>query len=123
MAHVEKETSSTLVPPNLFAMGSKHLQSALAARTEIFESLQELSRTWFARMQSEATLASEYYAKLAATRSMSETNVICQEWAGRRAKMAAEDAKLLLSDGQKFMQTGASLLTKASPMNGDRSTT
>jgi hypothetical protein len=63
-------------------------------------------------MQSEATLAPEFASKLAAARSIPETATICQEWVSRRMEMATEDAKRLSADSQKFVATGARLLSK-----------
>ena len=48
-------------------------------------------------------------SKLTAARSIPDAMTACQEW-GRRFEMMAEDGKHLLSDTQKFMETGAHLL-------------
>ena len=62
-------------------------------------------------MKSEATLASEFANKLTAARSIPETATAYQKWASQRMEMAAEDAKHLLADSQKFAETGARLLS------------
>jgi hypothetical protein len=47
-----------------------------------------------------------------------ETATVCQEWASRCMEMAAEDTKRLLADGQKFVETGARLLSNGWLSNG-----
>jgi hypothetical protein len=37
----------------------------------------------------------------------------CQEWTGRQIEMMAEDSKLLTADTQRFMETGARLLSSS----------
>ena len=86
-----------------------------AVQPELFDSLQEVSRNWFNRMQSEASLACELGAKLTAARSISETASVYQEWV---SEMAAEDTKRLLTDGQKLFETGARMLSEGWPTNG-----
>lgn len=81
------------------------------------ETLQEVNRNWFDRLQSEATLASEFATKLSAVRSIPETATVYQEWAAKRMEMAADDAKRLLADTQKLAETGMHLLSNGRPSN------
>lgn len=110
MAQKESKLPS-LIPPEFAALGKQRLDALVAMQTELMKTLQEVNRNWFDRMQSEATLASEFAAKLSAARSISETATVCQEWATKRIEMAAEDAKRLLVDGQKFAETATRLLS------------
>ena len=107
----EKSSSSSLIPTEFAAMGTKRLKDFAATQKELLEELQEVNRIWFDRMQSEASLASEFATKLTAARSIPETATIYQDWASRRMAMAAEDTKRLLADSQKFIETGARLLS------------
>lgn len=100
-----------LIPPEFAALGKQRLDALVAMQTELMKTLQEVNRNWFDRMQSEATLASEFAAKLSAARSIPETATVCQEWATKRMEMAAEDAKRLLADGQKFAETATRLFS------------
>jgi len=118
MAQKETQTDETqksslpnLISSEFTAMGKKRLEELAAMRTELLGALQEMNRNWFDRMQLEATLASEFATKLTEARSIPETATACQEWATQRTKMAAEDAKRILANGQKLPETGARLLS------------
>ncbi len=107
----EKSSLPNLVPAEFAAMGKKRMEEFANAQTELLDKLQEANRQWIGRMQSEANLASEFAAKLTAARSIPEAMTACQEWTSRRFEMMAEDGKHLLADTQKFMETGARLLS------------
>lgn len=106
-SHTER-TEKSLLPnlrPTVFAeMGEKRVEEFVNTQTELFERLQEMSRQWFDRAQSEANLASELASKLTAARSVPEAMAAYQEWVSRRFEMMAEDGKHLLEDTQKFME-------------------
>ena len=110
-AKAEKTSPLNLIPPEFAAMGTKQLKDLAATQKEFLQEVQEANRNWLDRMQSEANLASEFATKLTAAHSIPETATVYQEWASRRMEMAAEDAKRLLADGQKFMETGTRLLS------------
>jgi len=102
-----------LIPPKFAAMGQKRFEELVAMQKELVEKFQQMNRNWFDRMQSDATMASEFATELTAVRSLPETATFYQKWAARR-----EDAKRLLADGQSFMETGAHLLSKGWLPNG-----
>lgn len=91
-------------------MGKRRIEDFVNAQTDLLEKLQASNRQWFDRMQSEANLASEFASKLTAARSIPDAMTACQEWANRRFEMMAEDREHMLSDCQKFTETGAHLL-------------
>ena len=113
-AHIDKSSPSNSIPPQLAAMGMK----SFGGRTELLEEFQRLSRNWLDRMQSEAAFASEFAAKLMATRSIPESATVWQEWAGRRMEMATEDTKRFLANGQRFAEAGARWLSSNSMPSG-----
>lgn len=117
-----KSSPPNLIPPEFVAMGKKQFEGFTKLQTELFKKLSETNRSWLERMQSEANLASEFATKLTAARSIPETATVYQELASRRLEMAAEDAKHLLADSQKFMETGAHLLANGWLANGHRNT-
>ena len=108
----DQAENSSLMLPEMAAMGRKRIEEFAEMQTELLEKLQEANRNWFDHMQSEANLASEFWTKVTAARSIPEAATTCQEWASRRMEMAAEDSKRLLADGQKFMETGSRLWPK-----------
>ncbi len=107
----EKSPLPNLVPVEFAAMGKKRFEDFVNAQTELWDKLQETNRQWVERMQSDANMASEFASKLTAARSIPDAMTACQEWTSRRFEMMAEDGKHLFDDTQKFMQTGARLLS------------
>ena len=77
----EKSSLANLIPAEFAAIGKKRLDEYIAMRTEQLEKLQEVNRNWFDRMETEATLASEFATKLTAARSIPEAATAYQEWA------------------------------------------
>jgi len=110
-------------PSEFAAIGKKRVDETVAMQTELFEKLQEIYRSWFERLQSEAALASEFTARLTAARSLPETATVCQDWTKRRMEMSAEDAKRLMTDGQKFLQTGTQIFSNSWLANGGSGST
>jgi len=98
------------MPAEFAPIVKERIEDFVNAQTELLEKLQESNRQWFDRMQSEANLTSEFASKLTAARSIPDAMTACQEWANRRFEMMAEDREHLLSDCQKFTETGAHLL-------------
>ncbi|MGD0023515.1 MAG: phasin family protein [Xanthobacteraceae bacterium] len=107
----EKSPLPNLVPAEFAAIGKKRIEDFANAQTELLDKLQETNRQWFERVQSEANLVSEFASKLTAARSIPDAMTACQEWTSRRFEMMAEDGKHLFADTQKFMETGARLLS------------
>ena len=115
--HAERTEISSLpnpVPAEFAAIVKKRMEELAKAQSEPLNELQETNRQWFARMQSEADLASEFGSKLTSARSIPDAMTACQEWTSRRFEMMAEDGKHLLADTQKFMETGVRLMSNGS---------
>lgn len=110
----------TSVPPELSPTGiaeasKKHVEDVINLQTELFKYLQDVNRSWFDHMQSEAALASEFANKLAAARTIPQTASAYQEWANRRIELLAQDGRNLLADTEKFMETGARVFSNGWP--------
>lgn len=114
----EKASQSDFMAAELAANREKQIERLVATQNELLKKLQEANENWFERLKSEVNLASDFTTKLAAARSVPETATAFQEWTSRRTEMAAEDAKRLLGDGQKFMETGARFWSKNWLSNG-----
>jgi hypothetical protein len=79
-------------------------------QAELFEKIQEVNRHWFERVQSEATLAAEFAAKMGAARSFPDAATVYQAWASRQLKLTVEDASYAISTGEALMDMGSRLL-------------
>ena len=105
-----KSTTLDLFPAALAETGKQRVEDMIKLQAELFEYLQEMNRDWFARMQSEAVMASEFITKLAAARSFPETAAVCQEWTNRCTELLAQDGQRLFADTKKMMEAGARVL-------------
>ena len=111
--HAESSTQSKTLdvfPAALAETGKQRAEDMINFQTELFQYLQEANQKWFARMQSEAAMASEFATKLAAARSIPETATIYQEWANRRIELLSQDGTCLFTDTKKMMEAGARML-------------
>ena len=79
-------------------------------QAELFGKIQDVNRHWLERVQSEATLAAEFAAKMTSARSFPDAATVYQEWASRQLKLAAEDASYAISTGQALIDMGSRLL-------------
>jgi hypothetical protein len=120
--YIDKSSPSNSIPPQFAAMrnamGKMGFETVVGGQTELLEDFQRLSRNWLDRMQSEAAFASEFAAKLMATRSIPESATVWQELASRRMEKATEDTKRFLANGQKFAEAGARWLSSGSTLSG-----
>jgi Phasin protein len=104
------------------AIGSKRIDELANLQTELLNQLQTSNRQWFDRALSEANFASAFASRLTAARSIPEAMTACQEWVGRRLELLAEDGRNLSADAQRFMETGARLLSNGWLTNSGDST-
>jgi hypothetical protein len=80
----------------------------------LFGYLQDVNQSWFALMQAEATVASEFASKLTAARSVADCASAYQQWLSRHMELLAQDGQRLFADTQKLMTTGARAFTNGS---------
>ena len=88
-------------------------RSTTPAGSEFFNTLQEMRRDWMARATAEIELSLKLSKKLTAADSVPDTVAACQEWLNEEMGARAEDARLLMSNGQKFMDTTSRFLSSS----------
>jgi len=86
-------------------------RSAGQPGSEFFNTLQEMSRDWMARATAEVELGLKISKKLTAAHSVPDAVAAYQEWLSEEMNARAEDARLLMSNGQKFMDASARFLS------------
>lgn len=86
-------------------------RSANAAGTEFFNTLQEMSCEWMERVSTEVELALKLSKNLNAAHSISDAIVAYQEWLNEELSACAENARRVVSNGQKFMAANSRLLS------------
>ncbi len=80
-------------------------RSTNTAGSEFFNALQEMRREWMARATAEVELSLKLSKKLTDAHSVPDTVAAYQEWLNDEMGARAEDARLLMSNGQKFMDS------------------
>ena len=70
-----------------------------------------MRRDWMARATAEIELSLKLSNKLTAADSVPDALAAYQEWLNEEMGARAEDARLLMSNGQKFMDTTARFLS------------
>jgi hypothetical protein len=86
-------------------------RSASPAGSELFNTLQEMSRDWMARATAEVELGLKMSKKLTAAHSVPDAVTAYQEWLSEEMSARAEDARLLMSNGQKLMDASSRFLS------------
>ena len=72
-----------------------------------------MHRDWMARATAEIELSLKLSKKLEAADSVPDAVAAYQEWLNEEMGARAEDARLLMSNGQKFMDTTSRFLSSS----------
>ena len=86
-------------------------RSTKPADSEFFNTLEQMRRDWMARATAEIELSLKLSKKLEAADSVPDAFTAYQEWLNDEMGARAEDARLLMSNGQKFMDTTSRFLS------------
>jgi hypothetical protein len=86
-------------------------RSTNPAGSEFFTALEEMRRKWIARATAEVELSLKLSKKLTDADSVFDAVAAYQEWLTDEMGARAEDARVLISNGQKFMDTTSRLLS------------
>lgn len=114
----EKPSSLNPAPPAIAAMTKKRFEELAEIQSDLLAEIRAANQNWLDRMQSEATLASEFCSKLTASHSIADTTTACQEWAKRRMELFTEDGQRLITNSHKFMEKAAQFLSNGWLSNG-----
>ena len=86
-------------------------RSTNPAGSEFFNTLQEMRRGWMARATAEVELSLKLSKKLTAADSVPDAVAAHQEWLNEEMGARAEDARLLMSNGQKLTDATSRFLS------------
>lgn len=108
---------SKLVPTDFMDAGQKWTDVIREMQRQGASTIEQTSREWMERYQSELELASEFAAKLSAARPnlstpfapLAEVATAYNEWLTAHMKLMMEDGQRLMANSQKF----ANVATKA----------
>lgn len=117
------DRSEHISPPNLdpaalAATSRKQFEDLVSLQVELFDKFKDSNNQWFERMQTEASLASNFASRLSAARSLPDAMAACQDWYAQHFEMMAEDGKHMFADAQKAFETGAHLFSNGWWTNG-----
>jgi hypothetical protein len=83
------------------------------AGSEFFNTLQEMSRDWMTRATAEVELSLKLSKKLTDAHSVPDAVAAYQEWLNEEMGARAEDARLLMFSGQKFVDASSRFLSSS----------
>jgi hypothetical protein len=86
-------------------------QSTSPAGSEFFNTLQEMRRDWMARATAEFEISLKLSKKLTDAHSVPDALAAYQEWLNEEMGARTEDARLLMSSGQKFTDATSRFLS------------
>jgi len=81
--------------------------------SEFFNALQQMSRDWMGRATAEVELGLKLSKNLTAAHSVPDAITAYQEWLSEEMSARAEDARLLMSNGQKIVDASSRLLSSS----------
>ena len=86
-------------------------RSVSQAGSYFFNTLQEMRRDWMTRTTAEVELGLKLSKKLTAAHSVPDAVAAYQEWLNEEMGARAENARLLMSSGQKFVDASSRFLS------------
>jgi hypothetical protein len=95
--------------------GKKIGNATLQAQGEFLKSLEEMGRHWLSCATGEVEIGLKLSKKLTAAHTVPDAMAAYQEWLSEEMSARAEDAKRFMTNGQKFMDTSARLLSNNWP--------
>ncbi len=105
-----KSAFTYTTPAELATLGKKQMEDFVEAQKDFFDDLMQTNWRWIDRFQSETQLASEFFSKVAAARSIPDALGLCQEWTSHRIGMMVDDGEQLAADARNFMERSAHLV-------------
>ena len=87
--------------------------AALEAQNQFLKTLEEMSREAMACATAEIERGLKLSKKLSTAHSVTDAVAAYQEWLNEEMGARAEDARLLMSNGQKFMDTTSRFLSSS----------
>lgn len=108
----------SLILSPFMTMGRQHIHECVKAHSDLVDKFQEVNRSWFRYLQSEAALSAELTPKMITARSIPGAATVLLEWTGRHMEMAAVDGRYVLAGTQEIMEIGFRLLPGACLFNG-----
>ena len=110
-----KSTPAKLNAAEFAEFGNKQAETLVEMQREVYGLLEQANHEWLARVEKERAMASDFFTKLSAAKSLPDVAQVYQESMMRRTEMMAEDSRNLFANSQKFMTAAAHLLSNGLP--------
>jgi Phasin protein len=107
----ENSASMDEIKTRMGEVGVRNINAGLRMQSEMFDTLQAVSRDWMARATSEVELAFNLSNRLSGVRSVPDAISTYQQWLSECLTRFGEDSRHLITDGQKIVATGVRCFT------------
>jgi hypothetical protein len=81
-------------------MCAKGMENVVAMQKEWLETVERTKREWVVRFETEGKLGSDFAAKVAAAKAISDVAAAYQEWIAHRIELISTDWQKIIQDGQ-----------------------
>lgn len=105
-----ESSTSKPFPQGFTAIGNKQIEELIKAQSRLLNEIEEESKYWFQRMQSQANSVAELASKMSTVGSPPDLMKTYQEWGSQQFGLMAEDGKHFLEATQKLIAAGSRLL-------------
>jgi hypothetical protein len=95
--------SPFVMPQDLADLGKKTVDTMIGAQKGFLDAFQSFNQQWLSNINTEATLASEFFAKLASVKSIPDAATACQSYATRQMEILADNSRQLMTASENIM--------------------
>lgn len=100
-ATVTTTPMAELDPKRFFEAGKVGANSILDLQKELLTVYEEASEAWLGRLKSECDLWADLATQLSEARTLPDRLTACQHSFSKRVRLATEDGRFLMSEGQR----------------------
>jgi hypothetical protein len=97
------KSGAPFMPKEFANFGQQAFDSMMGMQKGYLEALQDLNQRWVSGVNAEAALASEFFTKLAAAKSIPEAATACQDCANRQMEILADNSRQLMAASEKIV--------------------
>ncbi len=109
--HFTNPTVSKAAQAQFAETGKKIGEATLQAQNELFKALEEMGRELMSCASAEVEISLKLSKKLSTAHSVPDALAAYQEWLNEGISARAENARRLMTNSQKFMDTSTRLLS------------
>jgi hypothetical protein len=113
--HATASMGSKAASDQIADTGRKIGNATLQAQSEFLKTIEEMGRHWVTSATGEVEIGLKLSKKLTAAHTVPDAMSACQEWLSEEMNARAEDARRFMTNGQKFMDAGARLMSNNWP--------